>query len=190
MKYIRYLIYLLFEAAIIGGGIALIGLLHKLGVFDPKLNAKGISTLVIFLMLPVLVAYSKDKKKAIPKLEGMKNNYLKQESEYKTIITKDWKETLKGIMNEMVVDNQVFYLDYEEEDYIAYRSEAIEQEINAKKVKKHRNRIIVELEKEEDNSIRIIAHKENQYSELSNRDNEEVIAKIVEGLKEIEKEES
>ena len=178
MKYIRYLLLLLFEALLVGGVFLLAGAFQKLGIGSLKMSGRGISTLATFLIAFPLASFARDRKIRPLSVEGVKNNYLKQESEFNTVLGNDWKATMKDIMNGMAVENQLFSLDYEEDKLLIYRPEGIGQEIGDKKRKVRKNRIIVEIECRDDGEVGIVAHKENQFTELGNAENKEAVGII------------
>ena len=185
MKYLRYLLYLIFGSLIVGGGFVLLDLIFKAKILNGNISFKTISIIIFWGLFPVIGSFIKYKKKERVNINGMTNNYLKLESKCKLNVESEWKIRVKEIMNYLVYDNQLFVLDYEEEDYLEYRTDEPINDIELKKRKQFKNRIIVEIVKNINKEIEILVHKENQISEFSNYDNEAVLRQIMDKIQEI-----
>ena len=153
-----------------------------------QISTKSLLYIATIGLIPFIAGLSKDLKKPQIKIEGLKNDYLKQVSKYQIEVDGDWKTKIKEVMNGMAYERQVFNHDYEDEKTLVYVSEPILDDIDPKKAtKRNSNRIIVEFElgeKDKRRMVEINIHKEYQYSELSNHDNEMVISKVISSIKE------
>jgi hypothetical protein len=189
MKYIRYFILLAIICILGGAGFGLISLLSNMLNLSMHISIKSLLYLTTIGLIPFIAGLSKDLKKPQFKIEGLKNDYLKQVSKYQIKIDGDWKTKIKDIMNGMAYERQIFNQDYEDEKTLVYISEPVLEDIDPKKARKRNsnNRIIAEFESVEEDIKKIVEiniHKEYQYSELSNHDNEMVICKIISSIKE------
>jgi hypothetical protein len=183
VKYIRYIIYTALLGIIFGGGYGILSFLKLNNIISISLSWQGILYIGVFASIPLIAGIEKEIKYKGKKIEGITNNYLENVAHYVWEYEERWKETIEDIINGIVYNNQVFCLEYQEEDYIRYVSEKLEENVLVGKKKKVPiNRIIIEVEKEERKKVSIIVHKEMQYIELSNKDNEEILKKIVKGL--------
>jgi hypothetical protein len=188
MKYIRYLILLAIICILGGAGFELISLFSGMLHLAMHISAKSLLYIATIGLIPFIVGLSKDLKKSQFRIEGIKNDYLNQVSKYQIEVDGDWKTQIKGIMNGMAYERQVFNQDYEDEKTLVYVSEPVIDDIDPKKTRKrNNNRIIAEFELGEEDKkdmVRINIHKEYQYSELSNYDNEMVISKVINSIQE------
>jgi len=188
MKYIRYFILLAIICILGGAGFGLISLFSSILHLALHISAKSLLYVATIALIPFIAGLSKDIKKSQFKIEGLKNDYLKQVSKYQIEVDGDWKTRIKEIMNGMAYERQVFNQDYEDEKTLVYVSEPVIDDIDPKKAtKRNNNRIIAEFEfGEEDRKgmVEINIHKEYQYSELSNHDNEMVISKVISSIQE------
>ena len=184
MKYIRYFIYLVASSLIFGGGFLLLDFIFKSKILNGSISYKGIGMILLWGLLPVVGSIIKYKKKEPVNTIGMKNNYMKFESKYSFDSVIEWKMMMKDIKNYLTYDNQLFILEYEEENYLEYRTEEPINDIELKKRTRIKNIIIVEILKNENERIEIVVHKENSFSEFSNYDNEAVLRKIIDQIEE------
>jgi len=188
MKYIRYFILLAIICFLGGAGFGLISLFSNMLHLAMHISAKSLLYVATIGLIPFIAGLSKDLKKPQFKIEGLKNDYLKQVSKYQIELDGNWKTRIKEIMNGMAYERQIFNQDYEDEKTLVYVSEPVIDDIDPKKAtKRNSNRIIAEFELgEEDkkNMVEINIHKEYQYSELSNHDNEMVISKVISSIQE------
>jgi hypothetical protein len=187
MKYIRYFIYLGFIGVLFG---AMFGITRIFSIpidWSLLFSKKGFIGLEMALALPIIKGFVDQKKVGILKNDILKNNYLLQQSEI-TCISKLSKEEIKKIikchMIEFVYRSQYFTNDYEEDLAIGFISDQMQQNLLEPKKKKRigYNRFLFDiwLYQNEDMTYTIdaIVKKENQYTSLSNSENEELALKL------------
>lgn len=171
-----------------GAGFGLILIFNNMFHVAPHISTKSLLYIATIGLIPFIAGLCKDIKRPQFKIEGLKNDYLKQESKYQIEVEEDWKTRIKEVMNGMVYERQVFNQDYEDDKTVVYVSEPVIDNIDPKKAKKRNsNRIIAEfelIEEDKKNFVEINIHKEYQYSELSNHDNEMVISKVINNIQE------
>jgi hypothetical protein len=184
MKYIRYLLYLLLEAGVIGGGIALAHTLRMPVNLSSYKAISGLLSLLFLANLKPIASLVMEIRKPVELGAGVESRYLRQECEYRTRVEDGWKGRVKKMMNGMVLNKQYYFLVYEEDRYLEYESRDMGQEIGSKAGRKKPVRKVLEIEKTEGDRLRIRTYKESRYSELSNRDNEELMMKFLEGMRE------
>lgn len=183
MKYIRYIIYSILLCLIFGGSYGIISLLRLSNIIAISVSWKGIFYLGVITSIPLIAGIKKELQKKEKTIKGITSNYIENIAEYIWEYRECWKEIIEEAINGIIYNNNVFCLEYKEENNIRYISEKIENNLSIHQKKKARtNRMIIEIEKVENEKIRIVVHKENQFTELSNKDNEEVLKKIVIGL--------
>ena len=183
MKYIRYLLYSILLGVLFGGSYGILSFLRLNNTLSFTIPWQGIFYIGVFFSIPYIAGIEKEIKYKGKKIEGITSNYIENESEYIWEYGAQWKDVIVEVINGIIYNNQVFCLEYKEKDYIRYVSEKMEDNlIKSSKRKASINRIIIEIEKEEGGKVRMAVHKDNQYMELSNKDNEEVLTKIVIGL--------
>lgn len=188
MKYIRYAIYLAFLGLAFGGGYWVFTLLAASGAVKALPSARGIVTALVFCALPVFRALRKDRRPSPALPDAVHSDALRQETSFSLPLTMDGERAraaIKEALNGLVEDEGVFVLVHEEEDFLVYRSEAIRTEVGERWKRRRRRRhnpILVEVEftgSGEDRRMGFVIGKEGRYSELSNRDNDELAAKIL-----------
>lgn len=182
VRFLRYWLYLLFLGAVVGGGLALLPLLRGLGLGIGAPTTKALVTLLVFAAIPVAKGLKSDLSSRPAQIEGGSHNYLAQESTWTGPAAADWKARLKETVNGIIFEGRAFVLELEEEDFLAYRSERNRASLEKRRKRRSENRMIVEAEGLEDGSLCVMVRKERQYVELSNRDNEELLALLVHGM--------
>jgi hypothetical protein len=187
MKYIRYFIYLCFIGFLFG---AMYGITQLLGIpvnWNLIFSKKGFIGLEMALALPIIKGFIDQKRVGILKNDILKNNYLLQQSEFSCVSKlsiEELKKIIKSQMIEFVYRSQYFMNDYEEDMAFGYISDQMQQNLlEPKKKKRTRNNrflIDIELKQNEDmtSKINVIVKKENQYTSLSNSENEELALKL------------
>jgi hypothetical protein len=187
MKYIRYLIYLGFIGLLFG---AMFGITQLFSIpIDWHLifTKKGFLGLEMALALPIIKGFIDQKRVGIVKNDILKNNYLLQCSEFSFVSKlsiEDLKKIVKNLMIEFVYRSQYFVNDYEEDMALGFVSDQMQQNLLEPKKKKRTryNRFVIDIELDENvditSSIHVMVKKENQYSGLSNSENEELALKL------------
>jgi hypothetical protein len=187
VKYIRYAIYLAFLGLAFGGGYWVFTLLAASGAVKALPSARGLVTALVFCALPVFRALRKDRRPGPALPEAVRSDALRQETSFSLPLGMDderARAAIKEALNGLVEDEGVFVLVHEEEDFLVYRSEAIQTEVGwrGKRRMRRHNPILVEVEftgSGEDRRMGFVIGKEGRYTELSNRDNDELAGKIL-----------
>jgi hypothetical protein len=184
MKYIRYLIYLVLGSLTVIVSFYAIDLFFKIighHDSDSHINYELTFTMLLYPVIGSIIKYSN---KEQINTYGMKNDYLKLESTYKSIISDNWKEEIKEIMNHLVYDARLFILEYENDNVLKYKTDEPIYDNKMKKVWITNNTIFVNVTTDENSQTTITVHKKKSITDFSNYDNEAVLRKIINKVEE------
>lgn len=172
-----------------GGGYGLWTLIGHLLQKPTSLSFKGIISVAVLALLPAVISLSKDNREKVRLLPGIKSDYLRQNTSVVLKAHEVSKAEIENAIYAVWINQQMFAKEYEEVKYAVYRSQTGEGDLDTKKTRDNKNRIIIEVDYDYKNrgDIYIVVHKENQYIELSNIENELVLKMIIDGLLSVKK---
>jgi len=90
----------------------LISLINNMFDLALHISGKALIYLASLISIPFIVGISKDLKKPQIQIEGIKNDYLNQESRYMIELQGDWKKRIKDVMNSLAYERNVFVKDF------------------------------------------------------------------------------
>jgi hypothetical protein len=192
MKYVRYLIYFLFYAAITAGGLWLFGLVRGRGFpLDIGRLARLLVPLGVLALMPLFKALNKKKTAQLPKIEGLKSSALSLECRYKGFVALEpaaLKSTLKEVCESLLFPDRYLELSFEDEGLLEYATMPREDEVETGRRRRRKSAVpasIVSLELAAEGSgstLSILSKSENLFSTLDNEPNEEHVSAIVGAL--------
>ena len=186
MRYIRYYLYLLCMSLLFGGGLRIWKLLGDLLSRPVSFPVEGIVAAALFVLLPPAASLVNDWKNRAQLPPGVRTNHLRQEARASIKGDGITIADIQSAIYTVRVSRQTFIKDYEEHGYVAYKGVPVDEIPDGTRANKRQriNPVIVEVtaEDREPEAFLIVVHKEYQFSEFTNTENELALQMILEEL--------
>jgi hypothetical protein len=169
------------------GGYEFFTLLNKNIGYNGAIKFKGIFSIFVITLVPIVKSIAGDVGRGKVENDKIHNKYLIQESSFEKILEESIfsiKNKVNEMMKEMVFEMSYFDHLENEKDYDVYRSEKMGSELSTKNKQRNKrvNKYIVNFDYREieinKTGIIVKVNRENQYIELSNKGNEELVNRI------------